>query len=256
MVAAHAQTGVSALLTSSDTPLDEQGSILPSLFASNSNGPNDNAKTTKEQIEQQKRRARQGILPRIFIVQVTPDRTKDYNAFMNAAFAALKANIPVDGCFLKKPDVKQSQRTQQSSAAANANSNPVPTDTSIFLEQTCDRTNGIFMNPNPNAQCSGGLLEIFTTAFLPALSTRLGLSLPKSKQVNFRARCFKTGESVDKAHVCNLCLSIFKDRPAGECPTCGAKVLAKGISYQNDHQKLKNGNGSNHEMGDKKRRII
>ena len=227
LVAANSHSGVSALASSSGVPLDEQGSILPSLLSSGNNGDKQQQQQQKQQQEQQKLRAKQGVLsPRIFMVQVTPDRTKDYNAFMNAAFAAVKANIPVDGCFLKKPDQKPSSQQQSQQNPQNQNVN-VSTDTSVFLEQTCDRTNGIFLNPHPNAQCSGGLLEIFTTAFLPSISTRFGLSLPKSKQVNFRARCFQTGESVDQAYVCNLCLSIFKNRPIGTCPTCGATVLIK-----------------------------
>jgi len=258
MVAANSQSGVSALANSTGVPLDEQGSIVPSLLSSSSSSSQSNSKQKRQQSQQQKQRARQGVLsPRIFMIQVTPDRTKDYNAFMNAAFAALKANIPVDGCFLKKPDQKPSQHQQQlqhqnphskSNHNTNTQSTPVPTDTSVFLEQTCDRTNGIFMNPKPNTQCSGGLLEILITAFLPPLSTRLGINLPQSKQVNFRARCFQTGESVDKAFVCNLCLSIFKDRPEGKCPTCGAEILG-GVKVA-DRKKSSSGGGN------KKRKVL
>lgn len=110
------------------------------------------------------------------------------------------------------------------------------------------------MNPKPNTQCSGGLLEILMTGFLPPVSTRLGLNLPQSKQVNFRARCFQTGESVDKAHVCNLCLSIFKDRPKGECPTCGANILVKGKTSRG--KKHVNGNDGDTVGGNKRRRVL
>ena len=65
------------------------------------------------------------------------------------------------------------------------------------------------------------------SVFLPPSSTRMGMNLPRLTDVDFRARCFETGESINVAQVCNQCLSIFKERPRESCLTCGAKVRRK-----------------------------
>jgi transcription initiation factor TFIIH subunit 3 len=48
--------------------------------------------------------------------------------------------------------------------------------------------------------------------------------LPALTKVDFRARCFETADIVDQAFVCNLCLSLFRDRPSDRCPTCDAAI--------------------------------
>ncbi len=55
------------------------------------------------------------------------------------------------------------------------------------------------------------------------------MNLPRLHSVDFRARCFESGESVDVAEVCNLCLSVFKVRPGERCWTCGAWVRRKTL---------------------------
>jgi transcription initiation factor TFIIH subunit 3 len=42
--------------------------------------------------------------PRVLMVQASEDRSRDYNAFMNCAFAASKQNVVLDGCFLQAAD--------------------------------------------------------------------------------------------------------------------------------------------------------
>ena len=42
--------------------------------------------------------------PRVLMVQASDDRSRDYNAFMNCAFAASKQNVVLDGCFLQAAD--------------------------------------------------------------------------------------------------------------------------------------------------------
>jgi len=44
-------------------------------------------------------------------------------------------------------------------------------------------------------------------AFLPPLSARPYMNLLALQKVDFWARCFETGESVDIVSVCNQCLS-------------------------------------------------
>lgn len=150
--------------------------------------------------------------PRILLIQASEDRARDYNAFMNCAFAAKKENITVDGCFL------------------TATTNPKDTTTSSssrFLEQVCDLTGGVYSAPSGMAQVGGALTQVLLSVFLAPVPSRTVLNLPALNKVDFRARCFETGATVDQAYVCNLCLSIFQNRPSGSfCPTCQAKIVA------------------------------
>jgi len=162
---------------------------------------------TEERLEQ--RRARGMLSPRMLIVQASDDYTPQYNSFMNVVFAAANNDIIIDGCFIPSGIPNQPK-------------------TSTFLEQACDRTGGVFSKPMGSAQVQGGLTEVFMTVFLPPLGIRNELNLPKVNTVDFRARCFETGASLDMGMVCNLCLSIFKVEPkGGYCLTCGAKISVK-----------------------------
>jgi transcription initiation factor TFIIH subunit 3 len=143
--------------------------------------------------------------PRILLIQASEDRSRDYNAFMNCAFAAVKHQIVVDGCFLTAGGSKAS---------------------SAFLEQACDLTGGVFLAPSGAAQVGGALTEVLFSVFLSPLSCRSSLNLPALNKVDFRARCFQTGNIVDQAFVCNQCLSIFSSKPTGHCPTCQAMIHA------------------------------
>lgn len=155
-----------------------------------------------------RRKAKTGRVwsPRILLVQASEDRPSDYNAFMNCAFASVKQHIVVDGCFLQ--------------SGSSYTSSP-------FLEQACDLTSGVFLSPSGAAQVDGALTEVLYSVFLAPLTCRSTLNLPASNKVDFRARCFETATMVDKASVCNQCLSIFKNRPKGHCPTCQATILDK-----------------------------
>jgi transcription initiation factor TFIIH subunit 3 len=170
--------------------------------------------------ENEMRAARGVPSPKVLILQATEDRTKDYNAFMNCTFAAMKGDIVIDGCFFPL------------GATPVSTSSGPKRETSTFLEQACDRTGGVFIGPQGGAQVEGALTEVLISVFLPSVAARKDLNLPALTEVDFRARCFETGESVDVAHVCNQCLSIFKHKPDEKCPTCGATIL-------NDSQRLK-----------------
>lgn len=100
--------------------------------------------------------------PRIMLVQASEDRSRDYNAFMNCAFAAVKQQIIVDGCFLTAGGSKSS---------------------SAFLEQVCDLTGGVFLAPSGAAQVDGALTEVLFSVFLPPLSCRPSLNLPALNKV-------------------------------------------------------------------------
>jgi len=143
--------------------------------------------------------------PRILLVQASDDRARDYNAMMNCTFAAIKNDVTVDACYLATS----------------------PKDSSHFLEQVCDLTGGVFSAPSGMAQLGGALTEVFLAIFLAPRQIRPSLNLPSLSKVDFRARCFETGEMVSIATVCNLCLSIFARKPQGvtHCPTCQAKIV-------------------------------
>jgi transcription initiation factor TFIIH subunit 3 len=143
---------------------------------------------------------------RILLVQASNDRSNDYNAFMNCAFAAVKHSIVIDGCFIPSSMGKDPKN-------------------SSFLEQACDRAGGVYLAPSGMAQVGPALTEILYAIFLSPLGARTCLNLPAINKVDFRARCFETGETVSMAYVCNQCLSIFKTCPKDFCRTCGADIL-------------------------------
>lgn len=202
MVASHA--GVSALSDATTTyqRRDDEGvlALMGDTTGSGSNAP---------ELPQK------GLLtPRTLIIQSSPDRTSDYNALMNCAFAAHKQNVVIDGCFIpsdRKEDPTSSPYLEQ------------------IVHQTSGSTgNGIYLSvPKGPAQVNGALSEVLLSVFLPPIHLRKEMNLPKLNQVDFRARCFETGECIDIGKVCNQCLSIFKERPRERCWTCSAKVRVK-----------------------------
>ena len=183
--------------------------------------------------ERKKQRAR-AWTPRILIIQASEDRSRDYNAFMNCAFSAIKQQIVVDGCFL---------------TAGSGGKGSNATHSSLFLEQVCDLTGGVYSAPSGRAQVEGALTEVLYSVFLPPISCRHLMNLPAQNKVDFRARCFdvaegdgKSGSSnsmADMAFVCNLCLSIFKNMPKGpKCPTCETTIISiDNVKVKNKKQK-------------------
>jgi transcription initiation factor TFIIH subunit 3 len=154
--------------------------------------------------------------PRILLIQASDDRPSDYNAFMNCAFASVKQNVVVDGCFIP--------------ATGGTQSSP-------YLEQTCDLTGGLWLAPKGAAQSNKALTEVLLGVFLPPRSSRSRLNLPDITKVDFRARSFDTGDILDMAFVCNQCLSIFKRKPVGRCPTCDAEIRLP-VSNRNKQQRI------------------
>jgi transcription initiation factor TFIIH subunit 3 len=146
--------------------------------------------------------------PRVLLIQASEDRPSDYNAMMNCSFAAVKQSIVVDACFIQSP----SERGPKGSS---------------YLEQTCDMTGGLLLNPPSPSQADKGLTEVLLTIFLPPRSSRPRLNQVAINDIDFRARSFDTGEVVDMAFVCNQCLSIFSEKPTGRCPTCDAQIRSK-----------------------------
>ncbi|EOD51401.1 Transcription factor Tfb4 [Neofusicoccum parvum] len=135
--------------------------------------------------------ARSSLTSRILVLSVSGDLASQYIPVMNAIFAAQRQRIPID--ILK-----------------------LAGDT-IFLQQACDATGGIYMQPS----APQGLLQYLMMAFLPDETARKHLVLPSAGEVDFRAACFCHRRVVDVGYVCSVCLSIFCEPPADQtCPTC------------------------------------
>lgn len=193
LVATHTGVGVSAVRSEHFVRPDD-GGVLAMI------GGGDGAS------EKKKNKKANAWSPRILLVQASDDRSQDYNSFMNNAFASVKHNIVVDGCFIP------------------AGSGGSASTSSAFLEQACDLTGGVFLAPSGLAQVGGALTEVLISVFLAPRFIRSSLNLPTINKVDFRATCFETGEIIDMAFVCNQCLSIFKKKPKEQCPTCQADI--------------------------------
>ncbi|KAF2139638.1 uncharacterized protein K452DRAFT_300180 [Aplosporella prunicola CBS 121167] len=135
------------------------------------------------------------LTSRILVLSVSGDLASQYIPVMNAIFAAQRQHIPVD--ILK-----------------------LAGDT-IFLQQACDATGGIYLEPS----APQGLLQYLMMAFLPDNTARQHLVLPSAGEVDFRAACFCHRKVVDVGYVCSVCLSIFCEPLADQtCLTCGTKL--------------------------------
>jgi hypothetical protein len=96
---------------------------------------------------------------------------------------------------------------------------------SIYFYPNIDHS---FMKPlSGAAQANKALTEVLLSVFLPPKSCRGRLNLPAINEVDFRARSFDSGKSVNMAFVCNQCLSIFEEKPKGHCPTCDAAIRSR-----------------------------
>jgi transcription initiation factor TFIIH subunit 3 len=118
-----------------------------------------------------------GLRSRIFVLSVSGDLAHQYIPIMNTTFAAQSKRIPID--ILK-----------------------LAGDT-VFLQQACDATKGIYLQPrNPQ-----GLLQYLMVVFLPDQAVREHLVVPTQEVVDFRAACFCHRNVVDIGFVCSICLS-------------------------------------------------
>ena len=228
MVASHA--GVSALANNASLSTrykDDEG-VLALI---GSGGINDVSSSSTSSKQSHARGGNNAVSPRTLILQASPDRTSDYNALMNCAFASIKSEIVIDGCFI--PSGMKEDETS-----------------SPYLQQLVDQTGGVYLSvPSGAAQIGGALSEVLLSVFLPPPNIRHGMNLPKLHNVDFRARCFESGESIDVAQICNQCLSIFKERPKEVCLTCGARVRMRNNGGS------RSGNSSSSSSGMKKMKL-
>lgn len=131
---------------------------------------------------------------RIMIISVSDDTTLPYISMMNTIFAAQKMKVSIDVCKLG--------------------------ETSIFLQQTCDATNGVYIDiKHPT-----GLIQYMSNALFIEPLLRPIMVLPTNTSVDFRASCFVSNKVVDIGYVCSVCLCILSMVPVDEkCPTCYSK---------------------------------
>ncbi|GMH97770.1 hypothetical protein TrST_g12649 [Triparma strigata] len=145
------------------------------------------------------------IESRILVIQTGEDWMPHYNNLMNCAFAAKSAGVCVDALQLFCSSDKNEER-------------------SSMLSQLTHITGGLFMRPpTPAGQVHGALTQILLTVYLVNKSSRNVLSPVVVETVEFKGRCYETGNKIDIGFVCNLCLSVF-ERKLDTCLTCGSKV--------------------------------
>ncbi|GAA6060820.1 hypothetical protein JCM10212_000593 [Sporobolomyces blumeae] len=133
------------------------------------------------------------LQPRILILSVTQDQSRQYVPIMNCIFTAQKSNIQIDVCKLYGPDA-------------------------VFLQQACHLTSGAYYK----LENRSGLLQYLMVGFLAGPQARRHLNQPRQDQVDLRAACFCHRKIVDVGFVCSVCLSIFC-APLPVCSTCRTK---------------------------------
>lgn len=138
---------------------------------------------------------------RVMIISVSGDNTLPYVSMMNTIFAAQKMKVSLDVCKLG--------------------------ETSIFLQQTSDATNGVYID----VKHPSGLIQYLSSALFIEPLLRPIIVLPTNTSIDFRASCFVTNKVIDIGYVCSVCLCILSMVPADErCPTCFSKFEHKLIA--------------------------
>ena len=160
---------------------------------------------------------------RIIIVSSSPDATQKYIPFMNCCFAAQRASIPIDICFLE----------------STAGAKQKKTSTNMFLQQAAHITAGMFIRVENPAE----LLQTLMSCMTPlARSTRGLLKLKYAEEVDLRSTCFCHRRVVDTGYVCSICLSsnltsycvratnccvVFCEGNLDVCPMCDSPFKSK-----------------------------
>ncbi|KAG0679671.1 RNA polymerase II transcription factor B subunit 4 [Pichia californica] len=138
---------------------------------------------------------------RVMIISVSGDNTLPYVSMMNTIFAAQKMKVSLDVCKLG--------------------------ETSIFLQQTSDATNGVYID----IKHPSGLIQYLSSALFIEPLLRPIVVLPTNTSIDFRASCFVTNKVIDIGYVCSVCLCILSMVPTDEkCPTCFSKFEHKLIA--------------------------
>ncbi|KPI35476.1 RNA polymerase II transcription factor B subunit 4 [Cyphellophora attinorum] len=202
---------------------------------------------------------------RILLISASPttDLAHQYIPVMNAIFACQRLSIPIDILAIPLPKFSPTNSSDtQSGTPAISSSN-----STVFLQQASDATNGIYLpftfpptgsssssSQQPRiAQTSSALLQLLLSPLLPSPLVRTHLTSPTLINIDFRAACFCHRRVIDLGYVCSVCLSIFcepplaeeqpgpstptpgepggkQQEPAYECFTCGTRLgLGEGV---------------------------
>ena len=149
----------------------------------------------------QKSEEKLNMKARVMIISVSGDNTLPYVSMMNTIFAAQKMKVSLDVCKLGEK--------------------------SIFLQQTSDATNGVYID----IKHPSGLIQYLSSALFIEPLLRPIVVLPTNTSVDFRASCFVSNKVVDIGYVCSVCLCILSMVPSDErCPTCFSKFEHKLIT--------------------------
>ena len=147
---------------------------------------------------------------RVLVVMASQDYSSYYVPLMNTIFCAEHLGVRMD-CL------------------------NVCGERSKFMEQAVYQTNGVYQHlDGDRGKERGGILQHLLTHFLipsdraskPSMQHVLGRSTSVS-DVDLRATCLESGESISTGVVCSVCLSIFSQpmfremNKKGKCATCG-----------------------------------
>jgi transcription initiation factor TFIIH subunit 3 len=189
---------------------------------------------------------------RILLLSASPttDLAHQYIPIMNAIFACQRLSIPIDILSIPLPSSTiqggASVATTHPDGASGATTTPVTSNSTVFLQQASDATNGIYLpftfppastySPEspPKLLASQALLATLLGPLLPSPQTRTHLTSPTQINIDFRAACFCHRRVIDLGYVCSICLSIFCEVPEGnECLTCGTSLeLGSGVGVR------------------------
>ena len=146
-----------------------------------------------------------GVMARMLVLHTSDiDDPSQYMSVMNAIFCAEKNGVPIDACLMSKKK-------------------------SSFLQRATEITKGVYKNLSSEYQ--DGLIIFLFTLFFSNANARKLLKLPRPDEmsVEFSVTCFLQAKqqccqnSLTKAFICSVCLSIFCKQQT-VCPICKRKV--------------------------------
>ena len=137
---------------------------------------------------------------RLLLLKLADDDAAQYNATMNGIFAASRYGVVVD--------------------AASLAAKP-----SSLMKQAAHLTGGVFLHVAP-AKLDQLLASALAT-FAADAACRKSLNLPFLEEADFRVSCFccSPPNTLDRAWVCTVCLSVYCSQDKGPCP-CTAALRA------------------------------
>ena len=150
------------------------------------------------------KRAAPKLRSRVLVVSASAESSASYVPLMNAIFSAHKLALPIDALVLHATD-------------------------SLYLQQACSITQGLYAHPSPASQQS--LLPLLLLTFLPDTLTRGHLVTGGQVEVDYRAVCFCHRKPVHQAMVCPVCLAVYCTATP-RCPMCGSRFVSQLVQQR------------------------